>query len=303
MRRISHVLLLSSVVVIPLFALVQREPVLGAAVTRAQNSVDGATDHDDFAQDPAKSCSNRTLLFNFEDSRRDGATHEVPIWHLADTPAFFFSAGMTIDADGSPNAYSPDNTGLDDLSNAGVPGHWDGVIQDENGDPIVQGPDDPFPGFYVSCTSLVDRSKKRSDPSRYVDASKIPYIVLPGGLARDAGAHLGDFAVVVNVREHKTSYAVFADVGTLGEGSVALADNLGIWSNARQGGRRAGLFYVVFPGSGNGDPRTVEEIHTETEKVLRDWGGPERLASCATEPEPEPATANKSTQGQSQPAY
>ena len=85
--------------------------------------------------------------------------------------------------------------------------------------------------------------------------------------------------------------------------SVALADNLGIWSNARQGGRRAGLFYVVFPGSGNGDPRTVEEIHTETEKVLRDWGGPERLASCATEPEPEPATANKSTQSQSPPAY
>jgi hypothetical protein len=302
MRRISHILLLSSVMATSLFALVQREPVLGAALARGQNAVaDGAAGQDS-GQDTAKSCSNRSLLVNFEDSRRsDGPTREVPIWYFPDTSAFFFSAGMTIDADGSPNAYSPDNTGLDDLANAGAPGHWDGVIQDEKGDPIIQGPEDPFPGFYVSCTSLVDRSKKRSDPTRYVDASKIPYVVLPGGLARDAGARLGDFAVVVNVREHKIAYAVFADVGTLGEGSVALADKLGIWSNARQGGRRAGLFYVVFPGSGNGQPRTVEEINTETEKVFRDWGGAEQLASCETEPEP--VTARKATESQSQPAF
>jgi hypothetical protein len=242
------------------------------------------------------------MLLNFEDTRH-GNTREVPIWHLPDSPVFFFSAGMTIDADGSPNAYGPDDTGLDELTNAGIPGHWDGVIQDENGNPVVQGPEDPFPGFYVSCTSLVDRSKKRTDPSRYVDASKIPYIVLPGSLARDAGAHLGDFAAVMNVRDHKTAYAIFADVGTLGEGSVALADNLGIWSNARQGGRRAGVFYVVFPGSGNGQPRTGEEINTETEKVFREWGGPAQLASCASEPEPEPATTGKTPEIQSPPVY
>ena len=208
MRRIGDILLLSSMGAISLLALVYREPVLGAAIARGQNAVaDGAAGQES-AHDTAKSCSTRSLLVNFQDSRRsDGPIREVPIWNLPDTSAFFFSAGMTIDADGSPNAYSPDNTGLDDLVNAGAPGHWDGVIQDEKGDPIIQGPEDPFPGFFVSCTSLVDRSKKRSDPTRYVDASKIPYVVLPGGLARDTGARLGDFAVVVNVREHKIAYA------------------------------------------------------------------------------------------------
>lgn len=301
MRRLGQLFLLCGVVLVPLFALVQREPVLGAAGPRIQNTAANDPAGRDSAQGAAKSCSARTVLFNFEDTRRNGAVREEPIWHLPDHSAFFFSAGMTIDADGAPNAYSPDDKGLDELANAGSPGHWDGVIQDANGDPIVQGPDDPFPGFYVSCTSLVDRTKKGSDPARYVDASKIPYIVLPGSLARDAGARLGDFAVVMNVREQKMSYAIFADVGTFGEGSVALADNLGIWSNARAGGRRAGLFYVVFPGSGNGQPRTVEEINTEAGKVFRDWGGPEQLTSCATEPEPEVET--KASESQPRPMY
>jgi hypothetical protein len=298
MRRLHHLFLLCSIALVPLYALAQHEAV---PVPQQDPNVSIAPDRDDAGGDSGKSCSNRALLFNFEDSRRDGAIHEVPVWHFPDSSAFFFSAGMTIDADGSPNAYSPDDSGLDEIANAGSPGHWDGIIQDEHGEPVLQGPDDPFPGFYVSCTSLVDRSKKRTDPSRYVDASKIPYVVLPGGLARDAGARLGDFAVVVNVREHKTAYALFADVGTLGEGSVALADNLGIWSNARQGGRRAGIFYVVFPGSGNGQPRTVDEINTETEKVLHDWGGPEQIASC--EKEPPAATAAISSEDHSAPAY
>ena len=296
MQRLGHLLLLVSFVT-PLLALVQRQPVLGAG-TGKQNAVSAPAEQDP-SQGPSKSCSTRSVRLNFEDSRHGLPAHEVPVWQLPNSQAFFFSAGMTIDADGSPNAYSPDDTGLDELSNAGVPGHWDGVIQDENGNPIVQGPDDPFPGFYVSCTSLVDRAKGRLDPARYVDASRIPYLVLPGGLARDAGARLGDFAVVMNVREHKTAYAIFADVGTLGEGSIALADNLGIWSDARRGGRRAGLFYLVFPRSGNGQPRPVEEIKEETEKAFRNWGGPEQLASCATDAEP--AIEVKGAEGQSQP--
>ena len=82
---------------------------------------------------------------------------------------------MTIDADGAPNAYHPDNTGLDDLKNAGAPGYWEGLAKDKDGEPFVQGPDDPFPGYYVSATALADRSKPVNDPTRYVDASKIPF--------------------------------------------------------------------------------------------------------------------------------
>jgi len=237
-------------------------------------------------QSSASACE-RSLLMNFEDFRHGETVNEVPIWQspapsdsFDAASAVFFQAGMTIDADGAPNAYNPENTGLDDISNAGVPGHWDGVVQDEDGDPYIQGPDDPFPGYYVSCTSLCDRSKRSIDPRRYVDASKIPYVVLPGGLARQAGMRLGDFALVVNLRNDSSSYAIFADVGTLGEGSIALADNLGIHSDARVGGTRGGILYVIFPGSGNGSPRTVEEINSEAATHAHRWGGINRVNAC-----------------------
>jgi Fungal chitosanase of glycosyl hydrolase group 75 len=229
----------------------------------------------------------RSVLLNFTVNSRDGRNaQEAPIWQLPGKQAFFFTSGITIDADGSPNAYNPENTGLDDLANAGNPDHWDGIITDTDGNPLIQGPGDPFPGYYVSCTSLVDRTKPRTDPTRYVDASKIPYIVLPGNLAREAGAQLGDFAVVVNLRNGKSAYAIFADVGTFGEGSIALANSLGIWSDARQGGRRDGILYLVFPGSGNRQPRSIDEINAEAEKLLQDFGGAEKLTSCAADQAP-----------------
>ena len=103
--------------------------------------------------------------------------------------------------------------------------HWDGIMTDGQGQPIVQGANDPFPGYYVSCTSLSDRSKAASDPTRYVDATKIPYVVLPRWVADQGGARLGDFVYVVKLANGKSSYAIFADIGTLGEGSVALANN------------------------------------------------------------------------------
>ncbi len=242
----------------------------------------------ELGQDSAvpSSCA-RSVLLNFPVFARDGqVAQNVPIWQAPGSDAFFFVSGMTIDADGAPNAYHPDNSGLDDIANAGAPGHWDGIVTDRSGEPLVQGPDDPFPGYYVSCTSLSDRTKARTDPARYVDASKIPYIVLPRDVAQQGGAQLGDFAVVVNLRNGKSSYAIFADVGTLGEGSIALADNLGIWSNARQGGRRGGILYLVFPGSGNRQPRTVEEISNEAAKLLQDWGGAEKLTSCSANEAP-----------------
>jgi hypothetical protein len=249
---------------------------------------------------PAASCG-RSVLLNFAVASHDGQDpQEVPIWQLPGSQAFFFVSGMTIDADGAPNAYHPDNIGLDDLMNAGTPGHWDGIMTDADGNPLIQGSDDPFPGYYVSCTSLSDRTKPRNDPARYVDASKIPYVVLPRDLAAQGGARLGDFAVVVNLRTGKSSYAIFADVGTLGEGSIALASNLGIWSDARQGGRRGGLLYLVFPGSGNRQPRAVEEIQSETEKLLQDWGGIAKLTSCSANQEPAVASAATKTAAEGQ---
>lgn len=234
-------------------------------------------------QDPAGACLGE-LLVKFE-MRHDGEPErDIPIGRLQGTTAVFYESGMTIDADGAPNAYHPDNLGLDDLKNAGGPGNWPGLAKDANGDPLIQGPDDPFPGYYISMTALADRSKPANDPTRYVDASKIPFIVLPGTMARGLVARPGDFAVVFNRQNGKSSYAIFGDVGPsdrIGEGSIALAENLGIRSNARNGGARGGVLYLVFPGSGNGRPRTIEEINAEGEKLLAAWEASALQNACA----------------------
>jgi hypothetical protein len=64
-----------------------------------------------------------------------------------DSKASLFIGGMTIDADGSPHAYHPDNTGLDNNSNAkNAKGEWVGVVT-VAGQPVIQGADDPAPGY------------------------------------------------------------------------------------------------------------------------------------------------------------
>lgn len=237
--------------------------------TRAQESQQSAV------------CRSRPVLLDVFASSKDGQQEGVPVWRLPGSEAFFFTAGMTIDADGAPNAYHPDDTGLDELSNAGMPGRWDGIITDREGNPFIQEGTDPSPGYYVSCTSLADETKKFTDPTRYVDASAIPYIALPEVIAERGGASLGDFALVINRRNGRSAFAIYADIGTMGEGSIALAESLGIWSNARAGGAYGGILYIVFPGSGNQHPRTLDEINAEGEDALSDLGGLNAVSACA----------------------
>jgi hypothetical protein len=257
--------------------LVQRETELAQCIL--------AIDAQAPAEESRGACFGR-LLLNFEMRHGGEPERDIPIGRLSGSSAFFYESGMTIDADGAPNAYHPDNTGLDDLANAGTPGRWEGLAKDADGEPFIQGPSDPFPGYYVSATALADRSKPVNDPTRYVDASRIPFLVLPGGMARQLGARPGDFAVVFNLRNSKSSYALFGDVGPydrIGEGSVALAENLGIRSDARNGGARGGILYLVFPGSGNGRPRTIEEINEEGQRLLQDWEGSIEPGVCTVE--------------------
>jgi len=242
----------------------------------------------------ANTCASaRLMLLDISAWERDGQQfREVPVWQLLDRQAFFFISGMTIDADGSPNAYHPDDAaddaGLDELANAGKPGDWNGIITDRDGDPLIQQERDPYPGYYISCTSLSDKTKTFTDPARYVDASKIPYVVLPQAIADRGGARLGDFAVVVNLGNGKSSFAIYADIGTLGEGSVALANALGIQSDARHGGESDGILYLLFPGSGNRRPRTIGEIQSAGEKLLMDqWDEMTKVSSCVEADNPE----------------
>ncbi len=112
----------------------------------------------------------------------------------------------------------------------------------------------------------------------------IPFVVLPGGNL--GGARLGDLSVVVNTANDRRAFALFADIGPrthLGEGSIALAEALGIPSNPRRGGTASGVRYLVWPGSGNGNPRTVEEIEAATAARFTSWGGRARLDACFAE--------------------
>lgn len=224
------------------------------------------------------SCENKTALFIV-------AGHTV--WKWIGLSTIFYKSGMTIDADGAPKAYHPkpeESKGLDALGNAGQPGNWWALVTDNgqpSGNPVIQTSADPAPGFYISMTALEDTNKARADPRRYVDSSQIPYIVLPGN--HHAGAKLGDFAVVFNGKNGKISSAIYADIGPtnkIGEGSIALAEALGIPSSPRTGGAAEDVMYIVFPGSGNLKPRSIADINLEAQKHFRDWGGMARLSAC-----------------------
>lgn len=212
------------------------------------------------------------------------------VWRAAGTSALVYEGGLAIDADGAPDAYHPEDRGLDYLANAGKPGNWWGVVTADgkaSGEPVIQGPSDPKPGYYVSSTSLVDRSKKVTDPRRYVDSTSVPYLavsplILTGKLA--GGARVGDLAAVVNTATGKVAYAVVADVGPkdkLGEGSIALAQALGVKdASPKRGGVRSGVVYVVFPGSSTGWPRTDEDMAAAGEKLFQAWGGLAKVEAC-----------------------
>jgi hypothetical protein len=226
--------------------------------------------------------------------------NKYTIWKFPGQSAFFFKSGMAIDADGSPTAYHPDNIGLDNLENAGEPGNWWALVTDNDqpdGNPIIQGENDPAPDYYLSITALFDETKETTDPRRYVDATQIPYIVLPENNDEEflklANVKLGDFAAAYNGENSKLAFAIFADTGLsyagdveeyrFGEGSIALAEALGIPSSPRTGGIGGGILFVVFPGSGNSQPKSIEEINSLAAKEFERWGGILRAKACFNE--------------------
>ena len=223
-------------------------------------------------------------------------SYEAPegwrVYETADGPAVIFQAGMTICADGAPRAYHADNSkALDYLANAGRPGAWYGICTNkQTGEPLVQGPDDPAPGYYVSTTALNNAGAKAGTPELYVDADTIPYIVLPGGrysgFCTTRKLRLGDVGLAYNRTNGHLSYAQCCEVGpgrALGEGSIALARALEINANAKSGGtRKREILYLVFPGSGPGTGLDPDEIEALARPLFEAWGGLARLQACET---------------------
>lgn len=193
-----------------------------------------------------------------------------------DDKSVTYVSGATIDGDGAngqfgePPCYAPagyPGKTLDVLGNAGGPENWFGVVTntgERDGQPIVQGAQDPKPGAFVSATSLHlpgkdGRKLPDSSPFKYVDSATVPYIAVPPLIIRGvAGVVLGCRAVVTNTRNGKTVEAVVADSGPadhLGEISVACARAIGVGARegaahpANEGGTEDRIIsYRVFPG-------------------------------------------------------
>ncbi|HEX3587008.1 MAG TPA: glycoside hydrolase family 75 protein [Candidatus Angelobacter sp.] len=231
---------------------------------------------------PAQAQQNSCLGHEAADVRFE--TRTFPAQRIGD--AVLFNAGMYVDADGAPNAYGPHNRGLDFTANAVRDGRFLSVATHPDGKPVIQR-SGRFKGFYVSTTSLHNAAGSPTAPATYVDARKIPYIVLPPEFMKQFGVSLGDLAVVTNRRNGKSSFAIFADVGPhgkIGEGSVALARALGLKSDPRYGGTgNSSIAYLVFPksGLGPGKLRSAKEIKTSALRAFRRWGGPKRLRACS----------------------
>jgi Fungal chitosanase of glycosyl hydrolase group 75 len=128
--------------------------------------------------------------------------------------AFFWKADMDIDCDGKRTS-----------------------VCNENADP-----------WYQNQTSAQDSH------GRPLDASKLPYVVIPLPSNRfnyrNRGIHLGQ--VVAVIYNGKLRFGVFGDEGPsqiIGEASYAMAKELGINPDPANGGTDAGVTYLVFTGN------------------------------------------------------
>jgi hypothetical protein len=199
-----------------------------------------------------------------------------------------------------------------------APRGWDvdiyGIAHDKNGKVCVR-PD----GRLVSSTSLVQHPLARyCDPKRFVDALKIPGIVVPnrsdkeepvrGGDDQVAppfarhGVSRGDLAVVYNPETRIWRGAIIYDTGPrelLGEGSLRLVLDLRADRHLPKSAVETNALgidetnVVLFPGTakrlGPGHTWTDEKIHTLASHLFKQWGGGTeaqavgKLLACASE--------------------
>lgn len=197
----------------------------------------------------------------------------------ADSGALVYKTGATVNGDGSPHCYHPDDDqALDYLANAGEPGNWWGIYA-PNGQPVVQSIYHPAPGYYVSTTALTNAAYPEDHPDHYIDSERYPFCVVPGNFGN--GWKLGDVGFVLNEKTQDNMYCATADIGPanhIGEVSMLLAKCLGLKPDPKSGGCESGIVYVVFPGSDPGYKSWMLkcEIAVETFQI---WGGTTKLAS------------------------
>lgn len=215
----------------------------------------------------------------------------VDVMQLDGTNAAYFFSKLAVDADGAPRAYHPRD--VNPRSNSGKAFDWLANLStsDRHG---IQGKDGvgPAEGFIVSGTTAQNPAVKNTkSTARYVDASTIPYVVLPRAkFPLPQGMKLKDGCVVfvVDTKTGGTSGAIFADVGNaVGEGSIALARRLGLdpfnknlfpkvigFEDKKDFSR---FFHVVFPQMVIPPPWPVADIQKAADAQFKAWGGEAEL--------------------------
>ena len=157
------------------------------------------------------------------------------------------TTSMAIDVDGAPNAYGPAGQPVLDFElnahrGAKASGEIVGYLTKGDGrTPEVQGPQDPFPGYYISTTAFQDKSNpNRLDPRKYVDASKINYVVL-GNFAAQNNAKLGDFVPCIARKQARAFLESSLMQGTAAEPrvrSLSLRGSGILFTTAKRAGLR-----------------------------------------------------------------
>jgi len=115
-----------------------------------------------------------------------------------------------------------------------------------------------------------------ADNKGSVDADAVPYVVLPKGQFKDHGVKVGDLALVRNKENGNLTVAVFGDVGPKhkrGEGSMALARELGLDPNPRHGGTQSkNIEYLAIPNSGGDKARNQQDLLTKINNAKQKLG-------------------------------
>jgi hypothetical protein len=236
-------------------------------------------------------------------------------------PAIAFASQMQVNTDGAPDSYHPDDIGVTHICNGvstGAGCKWEAsclprfrqakaegfhgptkvcffaMATDAQGIPIIQGPSDPNPGYFVSTTALRQPGEDVRTPRAQLDSNTVPFAVIPTTWqsAAEPGARLGDFGVAYRRSTGKVAFFVIGDLGPrrkLGEGSIALHQALGNDPFAmRFGVRRArkgiggrDVVYLLFPRSARpGERLDAASVERATGPLLDRFGGVEQIKSC-----------------------
>lgn len=232
-------------------------------------------------------------------------TYQIVVQQVDGVVAAHFASSMQIDVDGAPKAYHEADGGRP-ADQAEYDNNWDCFDwlknlkpSDRHGRQGIDGAVGPAHGFTISATSLKDLTvANQRDTARYVDASVIPFIVLPADFPlADGTTHaaqiadcLGCLAYVVDLTSGHSTGAVFADVGPCsGEASLATALRLGrkpYYSSCFpkvSGIDSKRFFTIVFPNARLVMPLTVGDIQDRAQTLFQDWGGWTGLAAAMKE--------------------